>query len=400
MIKKSFINISLVSAGNILNTVLGFVFLTALARTLSLEDFGKYALLTSLLTFLAKGTDFGTNSLYVAKSITSSDKNLINIFYSLKILLITIFIPISLIVLLALKILDPLIVTVFILGLIAYWVNFTLYSLFQKQERYLMLILVNSVLAIIKATFAILIFLKLFTPTLLSSFSIFSLCVYPSLLLWIFLPKEFKTFKLSLKQTKNFIEEAFPAGVSQLISEGWSAIANTITTFAKGFANVGIYSLADRLSTIFSLISFSVFTVLLPKNAQRKKDKQEYDFNETILISIGILFLALIGIIISNALVVPIFGKNFEGSLPVLAVLFFSSAFTAINTFMENYFFVEKKTGKLLPIAIARLTTFVILSIILLPTYSISGVAYASLISSVGVTVLIFLNVRKHTFKH
>jgi len=393
--KKSFVNISIVSIGNIFNTVLGFLFLTAVARTLSLEDFGKYALLTSLITFLAKGTDFGTNSLFVSKSITSNEKNLVNIFYSLKIILLLIVVPVSFIVLLALKILDPLIITVFLLGLIAYWANFTLYSLFQKEEKYIMLILVNSILAITKFIFAILIFLNLFKPTLLSSFSIFSLCVFPSLFLILFLPKDLKTFTLSFNQLGKFFKEAFPAGTSLLISEGWSAIANTITSLLNNFSNVGIYSLADKLSAIFSLISFSIFTVLLPKNSKRKKDNQEFDFKETIVISIGLLLLALVGIVVSNIIVIPIFGEHFRDSLPVLYVLLFSSAFTAINTFMENYFFVEKKTNQLLPISLTRLVSFVGLSLILLPSYSITGIAYASLVSSVSVTLMIFFIIKK-----
>lgn len=395
MEKKSFVNISIVSIGNIFNTVLGFLFLTAVARTLSLEDFGKYALLTSLITFLAKGTDFGTNSLFVSKSITSNEKNLVNIFYSLKIILLLIVVPVSFIVLLALKILDPLIITVFLLGLIAYWANFTLYSLFQKEEKYIMLILVNSILAITKFIFAILIFLNLFKPTLLSSFSIFSLCVFPSLFLILFLPKDLKTFTLSFNQLGKFFKEAFPAGTSLLISEGWSAIANTITSLLNNFSNVGIYSLADKLSAIFSLISFSIFTVLLPKNSKRKKDNQEFDFKETIVISIGLLLLALVGIVVSNIIVIPIFGEHFRDSLPVLYVLLFSSAFTAINTFMENYFFVEKKTNQLLPISLTRLVSFVGLSLILLPSYSITGIAYASLVSSVSVTLMIFFIIKK-----
>ena len=77
--------------------------------------------------------------------------------------------------------------------------------------------------------------------------------------------------------------EAFFGGVSLLVSEGWSAIANTITKIYINFANVGIYALADKLSNIFSLISFSIFTVLLPKNAKLKRDQQEYDFKETII---------------------------------------------------------------------------------------------------------------------
>lgn len=400
--KKSYASISFVSIGNILNTVLGFLFLTVIARTLTLEDFGRYALLTSLLTFLAKGTDFGTNSLYVSSSITSDNKELLGIFYSLKALLITIFVPIALAVLLVLHITDPYLIWIFLFGLVAYGINFTMYSLFQKHEQYSMLILVNSIIAIIKFIFAALIFFNVFIPTLTSAFAIFSLSVYPSLILIFFLPTEFKKFKLSMKNTSEFLKEAFPAGVSLLISEGWSSIANIITKFAKSFSDVGLYSLADKLSAIFSLISFSIFTVLLPKNSKRKKENKMYDFKETTLISGGILLLALMGVIASKMLVVPIFGENFRASLPILYILLFASAFTAINTFMENYFFVEKKTNNLLPISLTRLTSFVLVSFVLLPIYSINGIAWASLISSVSVTlIMIFIfkydmNKQKH----
>lgn len=390
--KKSYASISFVSVGNILNTVLGFLFLTVIARSLTLEDFGRYALLTSLLTFLAKGTDFGTNSLYVSTSITSDNKELLGIFYSLKALLITIFIPVALAVLLVLHITDPYLIGIFLFGLVAYGINFTMYSLFQKHEQYSMLILVNSIIAIIKFIFASLIFFNIFIPTLTSAFAIFSLSVYPSLILIFFLPNEFKKFKLSMKNTSEFLKEAFPAGVSLLISEGWSSIANIITKFAKSFSDVGLYSLADKLSAIFSLISFSIFTVLLPKNSRRKKENKRYDFKETTLISGGILLLAFMGVIASRMLVVPIFGENFRASLPILYILLFASAFTAINTFMENYFFVEKKTNNLLPISLTRLISFVVVSFVLLPIYSINGIAWASLISSVSVTlIMIFI---------
>jgi O-antigen/teichoic acid export membrane protein len=400
--KKSYASISFVSVGNILNTVLGFLFLTVIARSLSLEDFGRYALLTSLLTFLAKGTDFGTNSLYVSTSITSDNKELLGIFYSLKALLITIFLPVALAVLLVLHITDPYLIGIFIFGLVAYGINFTMYSLFQKHEQYSMLILVNSIIAVIKFIFATLIFFNVFIPTLTSAFAIFSLSVYPSLILIVFLPTEFKKFKLSIRNTSEFLKEAFPAGISLLVSEGWSSIANIITKFAKSFSDVGLYSLADKLSAIFSLISFSIFTVLLPKNSRRKKENKMYDFKETTLIASGILLLACIGVIASKMLVVPIFGENFRASLPILYILLFASALTAINTFMENYFFVEKKTTNLLPISLTRLISFVGISFVLLPIYSINGIAWASLISSLSVTlIMIFIfkydmNKQKH----
>ena len=86
MRKKPFLDIFVVGAGNGINALLGIMFFTAVARTLPIEDFGKYALLTSLLVSLSKIMDFGTNSLFVAKSITKPQQY-INRFFTLKIIL-------------------------------------------------------------------------------------------------------------------------------------------------------------------------------------------------------------------------------------------------------------------------------------------------------------------------
>jgi len=65
--------VSFVSSGNLFNAVIGLVYLAAVAKNLSLEDFGKYAVLTALLTSISRLIDFGTNSMFVAKSITDSE---------------------------------------------------------------------------------------------------------------------------------------------------------------------------------------------------------------------------------------------------------------------------------------------------------------------------------------
>ena len=94
-------DMGLVSAGHFFIIVLGFIFFTVVARGLSLEDFGRYALFISLLLFLSKLTDFGTNPLFVAKSISKStsegNSNLIDTFYSIKVILFLVTIPISLV---------------------------------------------------------------------------------------------------------------------------------------------------------------------------------------------------------------------------------------------------------------------------------------------------------------
>ena len=157
--KKSLTKIVLVGAGNVLNALLGFAFLSVVAKTLELESFGKYALLTTLLVTISKIIDFGTNSVFVAESISTDNKSLTGIFYGIKVVLLGVSIPISILVLTLLNLISPNVILIFTLGLVAYSINYTLNALFQKDEKFLHLVSLNTLPAIIKGVFA---YLKMF----------------------------------------------------------------------------------------------------------------------------------------------------------------------------------------------------------------------------------------------
>lgn len=386
MYNKSLFRILFIGFGNFFNAGLGFLFIAAVARSLSLADFGKYALLTSFLVFVAKITDFGTNSLYVAKAIRGVGQSL-DKFLSLKIFLLLSAIPVSLFFLLFFNFTQTEIVFIYLLGLFSYAINFALFGLFQKIENFLLLILLNTIPASIKGIFATLILLGIFKINMVQAFLIFSGSIIPSLFLYFYLPSELKSFRISTQGIKELFSETLPAGISQLTSEGWSAIANGIAKIAQSFENVGIYSLADKISGTFSLVSLSIFTVLLPKNAKYKKETNSYDLTETVFLALGVITLSFAAIVVGRYLVPVVFGEKFRESLTILNVLIFANAFTAIHTFMENYFFVEEQTGKLPLIYAAKLISFAFLVILLVPAYNLSGLAYSQLFAAILATV-------------
>lgn len=392
--KKSLTKIILVGFGNVFNAFLGFAFLSTVAKTLDIESFGKYALLATLLVTVSKLIDFGTNSVYVADSISKDDSTLTDTFYTLKIILLGISIPVSLVILNLLKLNTTDIILYFILGLFAYAINYTLNSFFQKKEMFLPLVLLNTFPAIIKGVFAYLMLAGKTYLNLEQAFMIFSLSIFSSSLLWFFLPKEFKKFKTDFSKVKEYLKKASPAGVSQLIFEGWSSISNAIAKIANDFSHVGIYSIADKVSNILQLGAISIFTVLLPKNAYAKKHHEKYDFKEVFIISILILVLAFFGTFISRFFVSDFFGDKFIESLPLLGLLIFSTALTSIHTFMENYFFIEEKTNYIMYINVGKLALFLILCWILVPTMSLQGLAWANLSSAVTalIATIIFIN--------
>lgn len=378
MQKKSFFNIAIVGGGNGINALLGFLFFTAVARTLTIEDFGKYALITSLLVSLSKLIDFGTNSNFVAKSITKAE-DYTNRFFSLKIILFFVASFISLLTLYFLNLVNSRISILFIFGLLAYGINITLFAYFQRLEKFVDAVLLNTIPSIIKAVAATLVFLGVFQPNLTQAFAIFSLSIFGSVFLVRKLPRKFLVTKFSTTGVKKFFKQTFAAGASQIIKESWLAIANSIVKLTKTFSDLGIFSLAHKIADIFMLVSMSIFTVLLPKNAQRKKIKERYNIKETGVIAIGILILSLIVMYVAQIFVVPVFGAKFEPSLDLLNILILASAVTAIHSFMDNFFFVEEKTKTLLNITVLKLIFFVSVSLALIPQFSVLGIAFADL---------------------
>jgi O-antigen/teichoic acid export membrane protein len=387
MRKKSFVDIFIVGSGNGINAVLGLLFFTMVARTLSIEDFGRYALLTSLLVSLSKIMDFGTNSLFVAKSITKPH-DYINRLFSLKLVLFFATLVVATGTLFALNLVSSTIVGIFFIGTIGYGINILLFAYFQRLEDFVKAITLNFIPAIIKALFAVLIFFGVINISLTQAFMVFSFSILFSMLLIPLLPKAFLRPKVTYENVKSFFLETLPAGISQVIKEGWLAIANSIAKLTYTFTEVGIFSLANKIADIFTLISTSVFTVLLPTNAQRKKNKEAYDMKETGILSVGILVLALLGMIVANYLTVPIFGTKFEASLGLLNILILASAITAIHSFMDNYFFVEEKTVTLMKITVSKLIFFITSAFVLTNLYSLSGLAWATLLSAIFALVV------------
>ncbi len=385
MIKKSLPIIAFVGAGHLINSLLALLLISAGAAKLPINEFGFYMFVTSLLVFVAKFTDFGTNNIYVTKALkVNMSQDLVSAFFSTKVLLFLFTLPISLIIS-KIYAFNTQTFLIFVFGVFFYMLNFSLYSIFQKYEKYWLLIITNFIPAIIKGIFGALILFNIINNIQAHTYiAIFALSVLPSLFLMWFLPQDYKNVRFSTMHIKAYLREAFPAGTSQMINESLPNISNITAKYFGGNFSVGIYSIADKMSAIFSLASISVFTVLLPKNSLRKKNKLKYDYIETSIIAGLILILAVLAIFVSHFFLQIAFGSKFDQSTEIISVLIFAYALTAIHSFMENYFFVEDKTDKLLKISITKLTVVIVSTFLLGNAYGLYGIAWAQLIAAVS----------------
>jgi O-antigen/teichoic acid export membrane protein len=379
--------VSFVSAGNIINAGFGLVFVTACAKVLSVSDFGKYALLTTALVFMSKIVDFGSNSVFVAEWLKSTERPLLlRRFYALKIALFAAALPLSLLTLYFLGFSSLPIIMIFLLGLFSYSVNVTLFAIFQSAEMFTRAVLLNTLPAFSKALLGTLILLNFISPSFTAVYATFCISMVLCTVLYFFVPSEFKLCNLKLRSQESFLSilrSSVPAGVSQLISQGWSAISNTVVKMFKSFSDVGIFYLADKVANIFNLVSLSIFTVVLPQNARRRKENIPHDLKETAVLAFLVLILAVAFVSVSGIFIDKLFGDKFSGSLLILDILIISAAISAVHSFMENYFYIHDSTDVIMYISLIKLFTFVSMALILAPSASLKGVALSQLVASV-----------------
>lgn len=399
MIKNLIKKISFVSFGNILNAGFGVLLLTAAAKNLSLEDFGKYAFLASLLVGLSKIMDFGTNSNYVAISITNdnNDDNLDNALVSLKIILGSVALIISFIVLALFKLLTPTVAILFSIGIVGYGINLTLLPFFHKTEKFQFIVLLNTIPSLIKGFIAVLVFVKLYPATTNTLFGAFSVSMLACSFLAFFLPRHKFNFEFVPIKALNLLKKSISAGISIFITGSFPAVANSIANLVKGFENVGIFSLADKISSVFSLISLSIFTVLLPKNSLKKRNNIKYEIKELFILAGGIISISIVATVALPVALSIIFGQKFAGSIQILNLLIFSSALSAIGSFIENYFYIEGKTTTMTMVSVTKLALFVILGITVVPVFGIVGLAWSHVfVAFLSTTTLFIISLRFH----
>lgn len=395
---KAFSKILLVGVGNGLTAGFGLFFLWVTAKFLDLDSFGKYSLSIGFLVFMSKLIDFGTNSIFVSESIHQSqnESRLVSEFFASKVMLFGISVPISLIFLRVFGLWETSMIIGFIVGLAGYAILYSIQPLFQKDEAYGRLVFVNSVPAVVKGLAAVLILLGVIKINYVSAFWIFALSALFVSPVSFLLPDKYKNVKLSWIGLSEVISKSYHAGLSQLIYEGWGSVQNIITKLFGTFSHVGVYSLANKISAVFTVISVSIFTVLLTKNSKRKAATGVYDFTETGILVGGVLFFALVTAVLAELLFDRLFGPQFKSALRILDILILANAFTTIQNFSENYFFANQKPQLIFLPNLAKLISLLGLSVILVSRFGLVGLAISSLAASVvGLTyssVLIWQN--------
>jgi len=165
--------------------------------------------------------------------------------------------------------------------------------------------------------------------------------------------------------------------------------------------SVGLYSSAVTISEVWYFIPNIIVGAFFPAIVNAKKTSEKLYYQRIkkmffVLFFVSILT-ALPTALLSKYLITIIFGAGFLGALTVLQIYVWSNIGAALNMLAQQILIVENYTKIISINTFVGMAMNVILNIILIPRYGMTGAALASLISYLAPTIslLFFPHTRK-----
>lgn len=383
--------------------VLAFVYFTFLARGLGVEDIGRYTFAFSFTTIFSVFVDVGLASVLVrevAKQKEKAQKLLSDILgIKLGLAVITYIFVVALVNLLNYPELTKNLV--YITGLIMVLDNFstTFWAPLRgnqnlKYESLGVVVFESSVVVIGLALLYL--GLGVFEITLATLVGSTILCIYAWKQAQKRLGLKFKpmiNWKLTGKLIKMSIPFALTGIFARLNTQLDTVLLSKIGCLGNMCEeNVGIYSVASKITLAIHFIPLAFTAALLPKFSEdfvndKEKLKQTFEKSMKYLMMVGLPMAAGI-FALSPAFVPQVFGAEFKNSVLPLQILMASLVFMFLTFPIGSLLnAVGRQLRNSMHIGVAVVIN-AILNIVLIPKYSYVGASIASLISTFVILIL------------
>lgn len=206
--------------------------------------------------------------------------------------------------------------------------------------------------------------------------------VLPLPYIYIIIINKEKTTSVDLK-LKQIVNYSYKVHFFKILNFTENKFDILIIGFFLSTTEVGIYSVAVGITVIFqSLVQTSISTVLLPaliKSKNYLKSKLTIDYFK---ISLALSIVFFVGMLIFGKMFVEkIYGLEFIAAFTPLIILSMGALIKSPSACMNSYFKSQGRPEELYKTSINSVIVNILLCIILIPSFGISGAAIASSIS-------------------
>ena len=399
-------NTGVIIAGDVIFRIISLFVMIYLARYLGTVGFGKYSFVFAYLGFFAVITDLGLHAICVREMSRDSSiaPKLIGNAYIIKLMLAVFAVAFSMIVITLAS--YPLDTTtyIYIAAFSMLFMSFSdLYTaIFQANLRMEYNIIAKLSFKVLSAILILWIIFSHGTLMQVIIVLVFSEMV-KTLISYLFSRKIVRPqFEIDFGLWKYLFKAALPIALSSVIWIIYYQIDMVMLSPMKGDAAVGVYSAAHKLFEPFTLIPHALMMSMFPIMSEAFKSSKErliksYTLSLKYLLIIA-LPLAIGTALLSDKIILLIYGTEFAESATAFQILVLSFVFTFANSLLLQLLIaIDKQKLTTLSTGICAIIN-ITLNFILIPILSYNGAAIATVATNAVLFIACFYFVSKHLF--
>lgn len=196
-----------------------------------------------------------------------------------------------------------------------------------------------------------------------------------------------KNWRFDREIARSIVRDSFPLIFASAFFAIYARIDQVMIKNMMDAESVGLYDAAVRVSELWYFIPHIIIAGLFPTIINAKKTSEELYYKRTkklFLLILGIsVCTALPTVFLSKYLIGIIFGAGFMGAVAVLQIYVWSNIGAALTALTQQLLIAENMTKILSSTAFFGMLANVILNVIFIPKFGITGAACSSLISYV-----------------
>ncbi|MDY6930441.1 MAG: flippase [Halobacteriota archaeon] len=404
-VKRVARNTSIVMGGNVFFRLISFFVTIYLARYLGVEVWGKYNFAFAYLALFSIITDLGLQTILV-REMSRGELNIPKLIgNSLIIRSILTFSAVGLSILTISLLPYPVDTTtyVYIAAFTVLFISFsdfyrTIFEVNLRMEYNMIAKITNRVLSAALIFYIIFIIEGTVTQILL----VLVLSEGVKTLINYYFSRGFvkPDYEIDFGLWRYLLRECWPLALSSVIWIIYFRIDVVMLSALVGDAPVGLYSASYKLYEPLSLIPTALVTSLFPIMSMSFKDSKDkliriyrLSFKYLLIITIPI---AIGTTLLSNKIILLVYGIEFIGSALTLQILIWTFVFNSLSYTLANLLIsIDKQKLTALSLTICTIVN-IILNLILIPSFSHNGAAITTVITEISSFMISFYFVSKH----
>ncbi len=377
---------AVLALGTILNSLLGLAFYTLVLRNLTLADFGYFSYILGIGVLAAGLGDLGFGASIIKFGHSEKFRQVFTVAISEALIISALFFLLALVGEL-----------IFQAGLInSALIAFSLLTLsmvtqsFLAKQKYYHFVITNICGNAVRIALALLaVFSGILSPQ--NALLIFTLANFSALIIglaFLFILEggwliSFRDFSLNVVTAMKFSSWL---GGSYLLSTIVNKIDIPLVYALAGPAATGIYSSAQKLSSVFPQLVASVEGVFTPKFSRDKEITKS--FKDYLWITAGLVALLILAMLLSPFVINLLFGQKYAGAVGIFVLLLIGMVFFSLaGPYTAKVVYYLGRTDLHLLSSVLQLFLGVILYFLLIPPLGADGAA----ITFIAVNIFLWL---------